>query len=550
MSSSNRNTDDEPTLHRAEKEEFIDEANGSDLDTTSQTLSKRLKRDKKEDRSLKKRKHKRKHHHTDLKHKDNKLKFKGGIEGRDSLSDETFQILPSESKNVERESWMTMGDLKLDASTVDDSFKRAKVSRTTHLEGIRTSLKDYNLSSGSTHNSDLVAQDGATAAHLSTDSLKLAPPNSVDALNVLQARLIKAQLMGGSDLATLEDEYHMALAQHKAAQKADDKRVPFFDARGKYVDIRSSKPSKESSKNMGSTLSEEIRDLVQQEKRSTSLDLYGQLARKISKDFHYEDDDEYQDERAAHLAAHRPRSEYQKRMIATNDYRRTKRALDSCIFCSGVESTPAAPIVSMGHHVYLSLPSYSELVPGHCLIVPGEHLLTTLDADDAMWLEIRNFMKCLMQMFAEHDKGVVFMETVLNLANCYHTVIECIPLPWGDAEDAPGYFKEGLLGVDEEWSRHAKVIETKERTFRRSMSSQLPYFHVWFHPDGGYGHVIEDHAKFPRYFGQEIIAGILNLDPMQWRRPTKYPLSEGISRAQEFKANHGWEKFDWTKMLD
>ncbi|KAI0243699.1 Pre-mRNA-splicing factor cwf19, partial [Massospora cicadina] len=60
-------------------------------------------------------------------------------------------------------------------------------------------------------------------------------------------------------------------------------------------------------------------------------------------------------------------------------------------------------------------------------------------------------------MFAEQDKGVVFMETVLNLTNCYHTVIECIPLPWGDAEDAPGYFKEGLLEADEEWSRHSKV---------------------------------------------------------------------------------------------
>lgn len=50
-------------------------------------------------------------------------------------------------------------------------------------------------------------------------------------------------------------------------------------------------------------------------------------------------------------------------------------------------------------------------------------------------------MKCLMRMFAEEDKGVVFYETVINLKWQKHTVIECVPLPWVHFEQIPGYFK-------------------------------------------------------------------------------------------------------------
>lgn len=58
--------------------------------------------------------------------------------------------------------------------------------------------------------------------------------------------------------------------------------------------------------------------MIQQEKYSTSKDHYDQLARNISKDARYEDNEEYIDERSVQLAAHKHRSEYQKRLIATS----------------------------------------------------------------------------------------------------------------------------------------------------------------------------------------------------------------------------------------
>lgn len=50
-------------------------------------------------------------------------------------------------------------------------------------------------------------------------------------------------------------------------------------------------------------------------------------------------------------------------------------------------------------------------------------------------------MKCLMRMYAEDDKGVVFYETVISLKWQKHTCIECVPLPWEHFELIPGYFK-------------------------------------------------------------------------------------------------------------
>ena len=53
----------------------------------------------------------------------------------------------------------------------------------------------------------------------------------------------------------------------------------------------------------------------------------------------------------------------------------------------------------------------------------------------------QNFMKSLMQMYAEEDKGVVFYETVISLKWQKHSVIECVPVPWEHFDVLPGYFK-------------------------------------------------------------------------------------------------------------
>lgn len=62
----------------------------------------------------------------------------------------------------------------------------------------------------------------------------------------------------------------------------------------------------------------------------------------------------------------------------------------SCQFCYGEDdSPPKAPVVAMGTRVYLSCTLTEELLEGHCLIVPIQHHLTMLEADDDVWDEVR-----------------------------------------------------------------------------------------------------------------------------------------------------------------
>ncbi|CAG8595164.1 12615_t:CDS:2 [Racocetra fulgida] len=145
-------------------------------------------------------------------------------------------------------------------------------------------------------------------------------------------------------------------------------------------------------------------------------------------------------------------------------------------------------------------------------------------------------------------EGVIFMETVVNLKYQNHTVIECIPMPWDLAQDAPAYFKEGIMESGGEWSQNKKLVDTSKTGFRRSMVKELPYFHVWFGLDKGFGHVIEKEKSFPRWFGKEIVAGVCDLPPDVWRRPKKQNPRDNSTRVSEFMKK--WKKWDWTTILE
>lgn len=72
-----------------------------------------------------------------------------------------------------------------------------------------------------------------------------------------------------------------------------------------------------------------------------------------------------------------------------------------------------------------------------------QHESATRTVDDNVWVEFRNFKKCLIMMFAKQEKEVVFLETVMGLAQQRrHCMVECIPLPQDIAKEAPLYFKK------------------------------------------------------------------------------------------------------------
>ncbi|KAG5651193.1 hypothetical protein H0H81_009546 [Sphagnurus paluster] len=428
---------------------------------------------------------------------------------------------------------------------------------------------------------------------------------SPSSLNKLQAKVLRAKLMGAPDAERLEQEYEEesrkanGTGAGESGVRTRTEVLPTLDGRGRLYDVghgkeddkllpgnRKKKQEKVWSAGLFEThdpkTGEIIRynadddtttlgEMLRQERFGAGMadqkNLDAQFAKAIMGDGKFQNDLEYIDENAEKLGRQKMRSDAMKRQFAIHDYKRTQKALASCNFCFAEDdSPPKAPVVAMGTRVYLSCTLTEELVDGHCLIVPMQHHLSMLEGDDDVWDEVRNFMKCLMRMFAEEDKGVVFFETVITLKYQKHTFIECIPLPWEQFEIIPGYFKESILTSEAEWSQHKKLIDFSARPggFRRAMVPNLPYFMVQFDHKGekGYGHVIEGSdtadgegleegekggGDFPSYFAGEIIGGVLELEPRCWRRPRRLDFRSNQERVSRFKKKY--DKFDWTGMI-
>ncbi|KAJ3488618.1 hypothetical protein NLJ89_g11599 [Agrocybe chaxingu] len=419
---------------------------------------------------------------------------------------------------------------------------------------------------------------------------------SPSSLNKLQAKVIRAKLMNAPDAEKLEQEYEAAARlAHGVEEGGVRKKVevlPTLDGRGRLYDVglgkeddnvpQGNRKKKEHYETHDRKTGEVLRinpdddtmtlgEMLRQERMGAGMadqkDLDAQYARAIMGDGKFENDLDYIDDNAEKLGRQKMRSDAMKRQFAINDYKRTQKALASCSFCYGEDdSLPKAPIVAMGTRVYLSCTLTDELVKGHCLIVPIQHHLNMLEGDDDVWDEARNFMKCLMRMFAEEDKGVVFFETIISLRKQKHTCIEQV-YHISEPSSQLTSVQESILTSEAEWSQHKKLIDFSSRPggFRRAMVPNLPYFMVQFDYKGekGYGHVIEGAAdaqdedgleegergggEFPWYFAGEIIGNILDLEARRWRRPKRIDARANAERVKDFKEKYA--RFDWTGML-
>ena len=95
------------------------------------------------------------------------------------------------------------------------------------------------------------------------------------------------------------------------------------------------------------------------------------------------------DEKADIMASKKGMSEEQKMRRAVTDFKRTQEALEKCKFCYHDNRPPQACLVSLATTCYLALPQVHELTPGHCMIVPLQHVSSMLECDDDVWTEVR-----------------------------------------------------------------------------------------------------------------------------------------------------------------
>lgn len=99
----------------------------------------------------------------------------------------------------------------------------------------------------------------------------------------------------------------------------------------------------------------------------------------------------------------------------------------------------------------------------------------------------------------------------------------------------------------EEWGTHTKLLSTKGRGLRRSIPKNFPYFYVEWEPGCGFAQIIESGA-FPKDFGVDTIASMMQLDPIRFQRKKKQPPNVDRQAVLDFLS--GWKDFDWTLDLD
>ncbi|XP_068122987.1 CWF19-like protein 2 [Hyperolius riggenbachi] len=415
-----------------------------------------------------------------------------------------------------------------------------------------------------------------------------APPVQIlteEEMNKLGAKIVKAEIMGNTELASklraqLEDARQQRQNQPRAPEKdgraksegsgsREEQEVLLvrMDQSGRAWPVNSSgEPAeprggrrkrqtlethvdKERVRYFHDDDNQSLHDLVKREKMGTAEDqnkLFMRMASKLRE----KTDQEYYtlDDMFVSKSAKKERAneeEERERQQAISEHRRLAATMEKCPFCFDNAELPKHLIIAIGVKVYLCLPNHLSLTEGHCLIVPLQHYTAATLVDEDIWNEIQTFRKALVRMFAEKGLDCVFLETNMSLKKRFHLVYECIPLPKESGDMAPIYFKKAIMESDEEWSMNKKLIDLSSKDVRRSLPKGLPYFSVDFGLQGGFAHVIEDQNKFPHYFGKEIVGGMLDLEPRVWRKAVRENFEDQRKKVLQFA--QWWKPFDFTK---
>eukprot|EP01062_Namystynia_karyoxenos_P069257 TRINITY_DN64785_c0_g1_i1.p1 TRINITY_DN64785_c0_g1~~TRINITY_DN64785_c0_g1_i1.p1 ORF type:complete len:558 (+),score=175.05 TRINITY_DN64785_c0_g1_i1:73-1674(+) len=229
--------------------------------------------------------------------------------------------------------------------------------------------------------------------------------------------------------------------------------------------------------------------------------------------------------------------------------REQRTAQRGCAVSYGSERFSRENLVSLGERFMLMLPVHGALAAGHCYLVPIERrgCELELDADEAR--ELRNFKKCLLQMWHEQGSDGVFCELVLDPRSREQMVIECFPVPADRATDAEISFWKALDEAEGEFvQQHKRVIKTRGKPLAQCLARQVPYFHVAFGLEGGFAHVIAEPGRFPRDFARQVCGGVLDLGMRG--RLSKQGNAALLGHEARRAFRERWDPHDWTKALD
>ncbi|XP_064636752.1 CWF19-like protein 2 [Lineus longissimus] len=476
---------------------------------------------------------------------------------------------------------------KRDFIKADDRGEDKSVSRHSDRKDLPSAKKE-SQKAPSPKRRDASDSEDSSSSEPSESSEEEVPPQvpilSEQEMNTLGAKIVKAELMGNEDLAAkLKTQLELARSAKEAnasrvaasgGKKTKQKDVAPEDVmlttitrsgiemplparktpqepsggRRKKQKVTTHGTSGERERYFADDDKYDLKTMFQREKLGTAEDQDRMFARLAGKAMEKTDDDYQVDDVFVNRANKKlsdSKEENRQRSDAIAQHSKMASALGRCDLC--LEKCPKHLIIAIGIKCYLCLPNYLSLTEGHCQIVPIQHVSAGTAADEDVWNEIQVFRKGLTKLFEDKDMDCAFMETVMGLKWQPHMIMECVPMPRETGEMAPIYFKKAIQESGTEWDQNKKLVDIRQKDIRRSVPKGFPYFSVDFGLQGGFAHVIENEKIFPKYFGKEIIGGMLDLEPRLWRKPMKENFEDQRTKVLQF--SKWWKPFDWTLQL-
>ena len=437
-----------------------------------------------------------------------------------------------------------------------DGIKHQKSKNKSQNDSKSRCYGDESSSCSLNENKGAAVPDSVETSNLQADEKTITD----DDINSLSARIIKAEMLGNQakvdklKLKLKDMKKKKDLQRSKNHGKTETVILTTTDRKGNVrpLDIpegneRGKRKREKLCKTHSSNGSREryfpdddaksLDDLIRNEKLSSKPDesLMLKYAGKLSKMSQGRRDYTLDDMFVSNIAKTVDNSSKDRNKSLAENLKEHKRN-EMCVHC--IEKVREDSIVHIGKTLYVRVPLYKSLTRYHCQIVPAHHTVSSIHCDEDFLEEYKNCKYVITEKVKEFNYDVVFMEMAKNLGQRKHVVIDCVPVPRDDASMLPAYFKKAIQECDVEWSNNKKLIDTSTKGLHKSVPIGMPFFSIEFGVDGGYAHVLEEEKYFSRYFGLEIVGGVLEAAPNLWRNPEK-ETPEGL----RYKVNSLKNKF-------
>ena len=243
--------------------------------------------------------------------------------------------------------------------------------------------------------------------------------------------------------------------------------------------------------------------------------------------------------------------------------RRNSPAFDTsqCWFCFSSPSVDKSLVVSIGDHAYLAT-AKGGLVPDHLLILPIEHIRSSLESPNQMLIdEINKFKTALSNYFRSKDKIVAFFERNFK---SNHMQIQVVPMPKECLQDNQGKLNQEMLSLTIKQLISENDLDCEQLTDEEQLSDVInpgvPFFYFEITEikikllirieikNRKEGDNEEKRQLFPLQLGRVILAQVMGLDDesiVDWKSvASKLDSEQESKRTAEFRTN--FEPFDFT----